>query len=360
MSFVVDGSEWRFEGMSAADAEMLIDRALEFVSTSSERGETVAVGDDFQVRLMRGGETLWDLFSPGSFDPLDRELSQELAAWLAQGAALRRRAQLGQPASEAVRSRSVAAAPIANDDVEWAHCSMLAALPVAVLTLNEPRVVSTTTDAGTADLHFVADDVSRRAFWRTALVVAGDGLHDLVQFGSRAYPNLHFVPGVLADADSLGGGYLGARARLKSALEILDEWGSWALTWPPPALTPNEGPPPDPAAGPTNFIIEHRFGGLGLEAAPENPNVFADGKSRRAREVVVAGRTLYCEWHVKLELHRNRIHFHPPGCGSRRKGGDRRHPSSSTAAVIFGPRRVSPGGKPELQPMCFRGGTKVV
>ena len=311
MSFVVDGSEWRFNGMSAADAETLIDRALAFVETSSERGETVAVGDDFQVRPMRGAETLWDLFSPGSVDALDRELSQELAAWLAK--APRYADASNWPAGFGSGSVSIGgAAPIANDDVEWALCSMVAALPVAILTLNEPRVMSTATAAGTAQLHFVADDVSRRAFWRTALVVAGDRLDELVHFGSRAYPNLHFVPRVLNDAGTLGGGYLGARVRLKSALEILDDWGHWALTWPPPALTPNEGPPPDLAAKPTNFIIERRFAGLGLEAAPENPNVFANGKSRQAREVVVADRTLYCEWHVKLELHRNRIYFHAP------------------------------------------------
>ena len=311
MSFVVDGSEWRFDGMSPEDAEMLIDRALSFVETSSERGEAVAVGDDFQMRPMRGTETLWDLFAPGSVAPLDRELSQELSAWLAK--APRYADAPNWPAGFVSGAISIGGAtPVANDDVEWAHCSTVAAVPVAVLTLNVPRVVSTATAIGTADVHFVADDASRRAFWRNALVVAGDRLQDLVEFGCRAYPNLHFVPGALADAGRLGGGYFGVRARLKSALEILDEWGRWAFTWPPPALTPNEGAPPDPAANPSNFIIQHRLGGFGLEAAPENPNVFADGTSRRGREVVVGGRKLYCEWHAKLEPHRNRIHFHAP------------------------------------------------
>lgn len=311
MSFVVDGSEWRFDGMSAADAETLIDRALEFVETSNERGEAVAVGDDFQTRPMREMETLWDLFAADSAAPLDRGLSQELAAWLLR--APRYADAPSWPTGFVSGAISInGAAPVANDDVEWAHCSMASAVPVAVLTLYEPRVVPTATAVATTDMHFVADDASRRAFWRKALVVAGDTLRDLQELGSRAYPNLHFAQGVLADADGLGGGYLASRARLKSALEILDDWGHWAFSWPPPALTPNEGPPPDPAATPSNFIVEHRFAGLGLEAAPENPNVFADGASRRAREVVVAGRTLYCEWHAKLERHRNRIHFHAP------------------------------------------------
>lgn len=311
MSFVVDGSEWQFDGMSAADVERLIDRALAFVEASGERDEAVAVGDDFQTRPMRGAETLWDMFAADSEAPLDRGLSQELAAWLLK--APRYADAPNWPAGFVSGAISIGgAAPVANDDVEWAHCSVVSAIPVAMLTLHEPRIVPTATAIGTADVHFVADEASRTAFWRKALVVAGDRLQDLREFGSRAYPNLHFVPGVLADAAGLDGGYLGSRARLKSALEILDDWGRWALTWPPPALSPNEQPPPDPTASPTNFIIEHRFRGLGLEATPENPDVFADGKSRRAREVTVGDRTLYCEWHVKLELHRNRIHFHAP------------------------------------------------
>lgn len=46
--------------------------------------------------------------------------------------------------------------------------------------------------------------------------------------------------------------------------------------------------------------------------APENPDVYLDNRCRRAREIAIGERTLYCEWHGKLELHQNRVHIHPP------------------------------------------------
>ena len=46
--------------------------------------------------------------------------------------------------------------------------------------------------------------------------------------------------------------------------------------------------------------------------APENPDVYLDRRCREARQITIAGRTLFCEWHGKLEPHRNRVHVHPP------------------------------------------------
>ena len=32
----------------------------------------------------------------------------------------------------------------------------------------------------------------------------------------------------------------------------------------------------------------------------------------RAREAEIGGRIVYCEWHIRLEPNRNRIHIHRP------------------------------------------------
>ncbi len=77
-------------------------------------------------------------------------------------------------------------------------------------------------------------------------------------------------------------------------------------------LSPEEAAPEGEAPKPvTNQLVERRFRGWGLEIAPENPDVWEDGRCRRARERVLEGRTLYCEWHYKFG-HRNRAHIHPP------------------------------------------------
>jgi hypothetical protein len=96
--------------------------------------------------------------------------------------------------------------------------------------------------------------------------------------------------------------------------------GAVVVTWlvgrvfasPSPALTPADTPPLDINKSPSDHVIKLRFAGFGIAAAPENPNVRGHKTSREARETRNVGRTLYCEWHVKLQPHQNRIHFHKP------------------------------------------------
>jgi hypothetical protein len=54
VAFIVNGAEWNFNGIASADAQERIERALEFIETSVERCEVVAVGEDFQTRPMHG------------------------------------------------------------------------------------------------------------------------------------------------------------------------------------------------------------------------------------------------------------------------------------------------------------------
>ena len=82
MAFIVNGAEWAFNGITVADAQARIERALDFIGTSMERREVVAVGEDFQTRPMCGTESLWELFHKDSALALPPELSRELEAWL--------------------------------------------------------------------------------------------------------------------------------------------------------------------------------------------------------------------------------------------------------------------------------------
>lgn len=311
MSFVVNGADWDFNGLSVAEAADLIDRALAFIELSRERGEDVSVGDDFQTRLMFGTATLWDLFSASSALPLPREFSQELSAWLMRAPRYADRDHWPGGFEDAVITIGDGP-PTVNEDVAWVHYSLRSGVPAAALTLRTSGVIATHTASGSVDTHFVSDETGRKCYWRDAILLDGDRFGSLLEFASRAYPDLYFVDGVLAGAEHLSGGYLASRQRVKHALEVLNDWGSWTFTCPPPALAPGEATPPDPNARPTNHIMELRFAGFGITAAPENPNVRTHRASREARETIVSKRTLYCEWHVKLQLHQNRIHFHGP------------------------------------------------
>lgn len=314
MAFIVNGAEWNFNGITSADAQERIERALEFIETSVERREVVAVGEDFQTRHMHGTESLWNLFHKGSALALPPELSRELEAWLMRAPVY---SNGPWPSGFADEGISIDGEPNpSNPDVEWVHCATCDGIPMACITLGPSRLAQTGTAAGNAQIHFVIDEAGRKAFWRSAIVVAGDTLASLVTYAPKAYPDLHFVEGIVNDAGKLAGGYLASRDRVQTTLATLDDWGSWAFTCPPPVLTPHEAVPENADGLPSNQIIEHRFKGFNLDVAPEKPNVYAHGESRKARETKLGTRTLYCEWHVKLEGHRNRIHIHAPVCES--------------------------------------------
>ncbi|MEO9528237.1 hypothetical protein [Roseibium sp.] len=312
MSFVVNGADWNFNGLSLIEVEELIERALAFVETSCERGEAVSIGDDFQTRPMHGEATLWDLFAADSPLPLSRELAQELSAWLMRAPCYADSEFWPRNFEDAMIS--VGGAPlISNEDIAWVHYSIRSGVPSALLALGTSSVIVTSTASGNVETHFVSDEPGRTRFWRDMIILRGDSLESLSEFASRAYPDLYFTDGVLTTADHrLAGGYLASRHRVRRTLEVLSDWGHWIFTSPPPALAPGEAPPVDPGASPSNQIIELRFAGFGVTAAPENPNVRTHRASREARETFISGRTLYCEWHVKLQPHQNRIHFHKP------------------------------------------------
>jgi len=199
-----------------------------------------------------------------------------------------------------------------NNDVAWAHHWVRQGSPVACLSLVRDGALETTSALGSTPVFFVTNEIGRRAFWRDAIVVMGDDLGTLQNLASKAFPSLFFADDVLSALRTLPGGYVAIRERVKAALVVLNEHGRWVFQAPPPVLRPDEAPGPDPSARPSNQIVERRFLGFGLDVAPENPNVRLSRVPREAREILVGGRTLYCEWHIKLEPHRNRIHIHEP------------------------------------------------
>jgi hypothetical protein len=310
MTFIVNGADWHFDGMITAEVEDVIEKLLDFVAISDDRSEAVQIGDDFQSRPMYNQLTLWEMLSDIGLG-LNGNLRQEMAAWLWN---TKYYADANEwPVGADDWSITIDGAnPVDNADAAWVHHCVRAGIPAACLTLGQASVVQTTSKAGTASVHFVSDEFSRRRFWREMILLEGDDAASLARNATHAYPDLYFVDGVLRRVDDLEGGYLASRERVRNALAVLDKWGRWVFTYPPPALSPGEGAPPDPDAQPTKQLVQRRFTGLHLSVAPENPNVHGHRASREARTTVVGNRTLYCEWHIKLEPHRNRIHVHAP------------------------------------------------
>lgn len=307
MSFIVDGADWDFTGLASAAIADHIDAVLKFVEVCNKRGETVCVGDDFQYRPMHGVDALWQM---AANQGLSGELRQELAAWLGRTNVYLDVEEWPDGFDDIAISID-GAPPVDNADVAWVHHFVRSRRAMACLSIGRKGLLPTQTALGAANLHFVGDEQGRIAFWRDAIKVEGDNVASLVRFAPSAYPNIYFVPNVVANVDRFDGGYLALRAEVQAAFEALDEHGYWIFTEAPPAVSPNE-----PRAGtepsPTSQIIEKRFQNVGFNAAPENPNVRKDRVSRTAREATIGKTKLYCEWHIKVQPHRNRIHVHGP------------------------------------------------
>lgn len=58
-------------------------------------------------------------------------------------------------------------------------------------------------------------------------------------------------------------------------------------------------------------LVESGLRSLGCNASPESPKTRSSDKLMKLREVSFQGKMVRCEWHAKLERHRNRIHFAP-------------------------------------------------
>ena len=314
MTFIVNGADWRFDELAIEEVVKKIDDFLQFVAISVEREETVWIGNDFQSRTMLGDLSLWNTLYEL---PLPREMCDEMIAWL--GRPKYYRDSDDRPNEADIEEVSVdAGEKCQNADVAWVHHCVREGIVAACVTLNEGRPRETHTTLGSETVHFVKKDQDRKVFWRKSISLEGGSLAYLTQYAPHAFPDIYFVDGVLRDLDKLGGGYLASRVLVQEDLAKLNDWGNWVFLAPPPALTP----PPDMTPGeyqqengnsrPPNQLITKRFLNFGLDVAPEKSNVKRDKNCYSAREADIGGQRLYCEWHIKLEPNRNRIHIHPP------------------------------------------------
>ncbi len=309
MAFVVDGSQWKFDGLNAEKITEFIDRFTQNLGRARSRGEIVWIGEDLQSKHVLKDLDIWSLREAGVL--VDHDLWQEFAAEIG-----RLNQYLDSPdwPDGFVDDTSISIAggsKVENFDVAWVHHHVRNGQPMGCIGLTEIGVWETCSSFGACEVHWIADPASHRQFWRSAIDLEGCSPAAFKRIAPHAYPNLYFCPGVLNDIEMLKGGFHANFRVLRRYLDAFDDHGRWAFTAPPPALSPQEAQGTGREA-PSNQIIERRFMGLGLSVAPEKPDVYLQRNCRLAREITINGATLYCEWHGKLQPHQNRIHIHAP------------------------------------------------
>lgn len=320
MSFVVDGSEWRFDGLSGAELEATVQAMIERMERVTARGETLWLGHDFHFRPMLAGRSLWQLFDEDEKLCLSRDTQHELAAQLNHLNCYEDQSEDQWP-SHFVDFSSVSVGgdePSENLDVLWAHLSVLAGRAVGCLGNARSGRIDTQSLHGVTALHWLGDATCQVQFWRDAIELEGDSSQTLRRLAPHAYPNLYFPEAVWRGCNDFTGGYHSQSSELRRYLAALDDFGSWIFSASPDDGLTADGPSAQASAAvgsavrasPSDQLVIRRFAQLNLDVVPEKPNVRKDKTSREAREIVIGERVLYCEWHGKLQAYQNRVHIH--------------------------------------------------
>jgi hypothetical protein len=291
VAFVVDGSDWAFDGWSAEEIDSAFGGLLERCHLARERREQVWIGDELHERFVLDNLTVWKLWSPQCPVALPQELRQELAVLL--GLAKRYLDEESWPEGMAEYTLVTISdcMPSDNPDVAWAHHQVRSGRAVACLGLRRNGVHRTVTAVGEADIHWVIDEAGHRRFFRSAIDVEHDSEATLQRMAPHAFPDIFFVEGVWCGLRDFAGGYLGVREQLRRHLAVFDDHGHWAFTEPPPKIAETDDGPSG-TAGPSTLLIQQRFHAHGIDMAPENSGVCQNSRCRTARERVLDGRTL--------------------------------------------------------------------
>lgn len=310
MRFLLEEASWGWDGSDRTAYIERIEQLLDRLDAARERGEAYAATRALLDQTIFDAHTLYDLlWSQDAPLRLPSEVRQRVDALF--GTIRYWDDEMDWPAIDA----TIAGKAVISPSGALAHARVSEGSATACIPL--PGTWSGPCEVAVGGVvkrvHFVVDEASHRDFFRDALDVERVDGAGLAALAPHAFPDTFFLEGVWDGLRHFEGGYARVRDALHRLLSVLDDHGAWTFTDQTGRLSPREPVPSGAAAVPvTNQLIERRFRGWGLEIAPENPNVRADGECRRARERKLGSRTLYCEWHYKLEPHINRAHIHPP------------------------------------------------
>lgn len=319
MRFILEESSWIWDGSEPAEYIERIEQLLDRTDVARDRDEPLAASRELMQQKVLSTHALyallWDPDSPVRLPP---EVLQRVNALFG---AIRYWDDeidwLGFEARIAGRDVVSPSAVLAQTRVREGKAT--ACLPLPGAYEGPCNVIVNGTEA---QIHFVVNEASHRAFFRDVLDVERADEAGLETLAPHAFPDLFFLNGVWDGLRHFEGGYARVRSNLHHLLAVLDDHGAWVFTDKTGRLSRDQPEPSDNEHKPgalTDQIVERRFKRWGLEIAPEHPDVKADGRCRRVRERVLGGRTLYCEWHYKFEKHTNRAHIHPPIPGSEGK-----------------------------------------
>lgn len=147
---------------------------------------------------------------------------------------------------------------------------------------------------GRGEVFFLTGASQLSQFWRTLYMLEDVAEGDFYDYASVAFPDVVFCDSL--SFNRFDGAYRDIRDRLVTVLAGINDYFVQAYR-------EGQGVPERLQA----LLTAHH-----VVPSPESPKTHRNGAAMRLRDVVHDGRTYRCEWHAKLEPHRNRVHFSAP------------------------------------------------
>jgi hypothetical protein len=152
--------------------------------------------------------------------------------------------------------------------------------------------VTISSGAACAKIFFFATAAALKVFWRSLYDLEDIPEADFFTLANRAFPDLLFNPDLTFRR--FDGAYRDLRRLVVSHLSVLNDDFLGAHR----------------SANGIAREVEATLASIGCPGiSPEGPNTHKKERVMRMRDVEYRGSTIRCEWHAKIEPHRNRIHF---------------------------------------------------
>lgn len=283
--FVVDEASLWVEGLSATELVLALDQLADQLHLAREREEPTGILSAYATIECRPGVRLFELLTSDSI-PRDCRL---------------RAFRLLDKCGRFDQNPSFFVDPALQIEGQLTESYALAAAiqarqlghAVGAFALSPrygPGIVLAVDSKGEWEIAIVTEERSRVGFYRWIYAVENIDETHFFELATLAFPHLRFAEGV--SFRRFEGTYSDLRDEVVQLLaKICDEFT--------PAYAAHYGRSDDVSAA------------MGIDISNESPTTRGSEHLMRERDAVFRGRVYRCEWHAKVEPHRNRIHIHP-------------------------------------------------